>query len=169
MLQTVQHFVSWLAETPLSVFIQNVAWIIPTVQTIHILCVAIVMSSMAMIDLRLLGLGARSQSLPDMVTRFMPWVWTALVILLLTGSILIIGEPARSLMNPAFILKMSMLICVIVVTLTFQSAIQRNVAFWELSAPRRNAAKLMALVSILLLIAIVFAGRWIAYMESYTA
>ena len=169
MLQTVQHFVSWLAETPMSTLIQNVAWIIPTVQTIHILCVAIVMSSMAMIDLRLMGLGARSQSIPDMVTRFMPWVWTSLVILLLTGSILIIGEPARSLMNPAFILKMSMLICVIVVTLTLQGAIKKNVAFWELSAPRRNAAKLMALVSLLLLVAIVFAGRWIAYMESYTA
>ncbi|MEO6340912.1 MAG: DUF6644 family protein [Caulobacteraceae bacterium] len=153
----------------MSTLIQNIAWIIPTVQTVHILCVSIVMSSMAMIDLRMMGLGARSQSVPDMVTRFMPWVWTSLVILLLSGSILIIGEPARSLMNPAFILKMSMLICVIVVTLTLQGAIRKDVAFWEMSAPRRTAARLMALVSLLLLVAIVFAGRWIAYMESYTA
>lgn len=169
MLETVQGFVTWLSETPPSVLIQNVAWIIPLTQVIHICCIAIVMAAMALIDFRLLGLGGRSMSVSDLVTRHLPWVWSALVVLLISGSILIIGEPARSLMNPAFILKMSMLICVIVVTLTFQSAIQRNVAFWELSAPRRNAAKLMALVSILLLIAIVFAGRWIAYMESYTA
>jgi hypothetical protein len=169
MLQTIQHFVSWLAETPMSTLIQNVGWIIPTVQTTHIICVAIVMSSMAMIDLRLMGLTGRSQSLSDMVTRFMPWVWGALVWLLISGAILIIGEPARSLMNPAFILKMTMLICVVVVTLTFQGSVTKNTAFWEMSPPRRTAAKLMALVSLLLLVAIVFAGRWIAYMESYTA
>jgi hypothetical protein len=58
---------------------------------------------------------------------------------------------------------------VIVVTLTFQGAVKRDTAFWEMSPQRRTAARLMALVSLLLLVAIVFAGRWIAYMESYTA
>ena len=167
MLDTVQGFVTWLAETPLSVVIQNVAWIIPFTQTIHIICIAIVMSAMALIDFRMLGLGGRSQSVSDLVTGHLPWVWWALLILLISGSVLIIGEPARSLMNPGFILKMSMLVCVIALTLTLQGTIRRDVAFWELSPQRRTAAKLMAVVSLILLVGIIFAGRWIAYLESY--
>ena len=167
MLETVQGFVTWLSETPLSVLIQKVAWIIPFTQTIHICAIAIEMSAMALIDFRLLGLGGRSQSVSDLVSRHLPWVWTALVVLLITGTLLIIGEPARSLMNPGFILKMTMLLCVITLTLTLQGTVRRDVSFWELSPQRRTAAKLMAVVSLILLVAIIFAGRWIAYLESY--
>jgi magnesium-transporting ATPase (P-type) len=167
MLETVQGFVSWLAETPPSLLIQNVAWIIPLTQTIHIICIAIVTAALALIDFRLLGAGPRSQSVSDLVSRHMPWVWVSLVVLLISGSILIIGEPARSLMNPGFILKMTMLLCVIVINLTLQNTVKRDVAFWELSPERRNAARLMALASLVLLVAIIFAGRWIAYLESY--
>jgi len=167
MLETVQGFVTWLSETPLSLLIQNVAWIIPLTQTVHICCIAIVMAAMALIDFRLLGLGGRSQSVSELVTRHLPWVWSALVVLLISGTLLIIGEPARSLMNPGFIVKMAMLVCVIALTLTLQGTIKRDVAFWELSPQRRTAAKLMAVVSLVLLVGIIFAGRWIAYLESY--
>ena len=163
---TLHAFAEWLSQTQISQVVQNVSWIIPSVQSVHILCIAIVISAVFMVDLRLLGVIGRSQPTAAYTSRFLTWIWPTLVVLLASGSILIIGEPARSLMNPAFILKMSMLICVIVVTLTLQGAIKKNVAFWELSAPRRNAAKLMALVSLLLLVAIVFAGRWIAYLNT---
>ena len=45
----IQSFCDWLSNTSLSLTIQTVMWIIPVVQTVHILCVAVVMSSMAML------------------------------------------------------------------------------------------------------------------------
>lgn len=164
-----QTFSEWLAATPLSTLIQNVPWIIPTVQTIHILSIAIVMSSVFMVDLRIFGVISRTETLAAVAQRFMPWIWWTLIVLLLSGSALIIGEPERSLGNPAFILKMSMLCTVLILTLTFQRGLRRDVQFWGKSAGRRIGARLIAAVSLCLWVGIVFAGRWIAYVDAGSA
>jgi uncharacterized membrane protein len=154
-----QAFCDWLSNTRVSLTIQTVLWIIPAVQTVHILCVAVVMSSMAMLDLRLVGFTGRRQPISRMVHRFVPWVWCTLPIMAVTGSILIIGEPARELLNPYFRAKMVMLATVIVITLVVQLLNNRN-AYWE---TRKAAAMLTGSVSLLLWVGIVSAGRWIAY------
>jgi uncharacterized membrane protein len=166
MLSTLRTLGEWLAGTPLSLTIQNVTWIIPLVQTIHILCVAAVFSSVLMVDLRLLGIGQRSQPLPAVASRFLSWIWLFLVVLLVTGSVLIIGEPERSLLNPAFGWKMAMLATVILITILIARPLRSNAQFWEASAGRQAAARLIAIVSLALWSGIIFAGRWIAYVAS---
>jgi hypothetical protein len=164
MTSSVQAFSDWLAGTPFSTEIKSVDWIIPTVQTIHILSISIVMSAAAMVQLRVLGVLSRRQPLASVAHRFVPWIWWALVVLLLSGSTLIIGEPDRSLRNPAFILKMSMLAAVLVLTLIFQRGLRRDDRFWESSSGRRIGARLIAAASLIFWVGIVFAGRWIAYV-----
>jgi hypothetical protein len=161
----VQAFSEWLAGTPLSVQIKTVEWIIPTVQTIHVLSISIVMSSAAMVDLRVLGMLSRRQPLADVAHRFVPWIWWTLIVLFLSGSTLIIGEPGRSLRNPAFILKMSMLAAVLVLTQIFQRGLRHNDRFWENSPGRRIGGRLIAVFSLVFWVGIVFAGRWIAYID----
>ena len=156
----IESFCDWLANTPLSLTIQTVMWIIPAVQTIHILCVAIVMSCMAMMDLRLIGVAGRKHPISRMVGRFVPWVWGALPVLLATGTILIIGEPSRELLNPYFRFKMASLAVVIVVTFFVQRQNKRDATYWE---ARRIAATATGVFSLLLWVGIVTAGRWIAY------
>ena len=51
----------WLEQTSLSQAIQLTNWVVPTVQTIHILAICVVASSALMIDLRLLGAFAASR------------------------------------------------------------------------------------------------------------
>lgn len=157
----IRAFCDWLSNTPVSLKIQTVLWIIPAVQTVHILSVSLVMASMAMLDLRLMGLAGRRQPISRMVDRFVPWMWRVLVILATTGVILIIGEPERELLNPVFRAKMAMLATVILITLLVQSRNKRDATFWE---SRRIAASATGLVSLLLWIGIVSAGRWIAYV-----
>ncbi|HKB63354.1 MAG TPA: DUF6644 family protein [Burkholderiales bacterium] len=156
-------FCSWLEETPLSQTIQGTGWIVPTVQTVHILSVAAVLSSVLMIDLRLMGVLGRDQPLARVSERFRPVIWWTLPVLLATGAVMIIGEPARSLANPVFQLKMVLLVAAIVVTLSYQVPLGANPAFWEGSSGRRGAAQLIAVLSLALWAGIVFAGRWIAY------
>jgi hypothetical protein len=74
-LHSLETFSACLALTPLSQAIQTVEWIIPAVQTLHILCVAAVMSSMLMINLRLLGASARQQRFSAVAARFRPFIW----------------------------------------------------------------------------------------------
>ncbi len=160
---TLHSFAQWLSETPLSLTIQNVSWIIPTVQSIHILSIAIVVSSVFMVDLRMLKVLGRGQPTAAYTSRYLPWVWPTLVVLLLTGSILITGEPARSLENPSFQLKMVLLIGAMIVTAILQLPAWRNPGYWETTSGRETTAKLLAVLSICLWVGIVFAGRWIAY------
>jgi uncharacterized membrane protein SirB2 len=159
-----QHFAIWLSHTAISDFIQNVLWIIPAVQCVHILAIAVVMSSVAMIDLRIFGLASRSAPMAEVAHRYLPWIWTALVVLAVTGVTLITGEPVRSLTNPAFQLKMAMLVVAIAVTIAFQLTVRRHAPFWDLTPRSAAPAKVMALATLLLWFAIAVAGRWIAYM-----
>ncbi len=58
-----REFCVWLSATSFSQQIQDAFWVIPTVQIVHIVSIAIVMTSMAMLDLRLIGIAGRRQSL----------------------------------------------------------------------------------------------------------
>jgi hypothetical protein len=167
MLSDLHNFAEWIATTAMSNTIQNVSWIIPTVQTVHIVCVAIVISAVFLVDLRILGVFARAQPVAALSHRFLPWIWYTLVVLLLTGSLLIIGEPTRSVTNPAFMLKMAMLLTVAALTLVIERPLRRNPGYWEATSGRRAGVVVIAIVSLLLWSAIVFAGRWIAYVSSY--
>ena len=159
------HFARWLAATPASNEIQNVLWIIPLVQTIHILAIAMVLSSVGLIDLRLLGWAGVRTTVTDTTRRYVPWIWASLVVLLCTGAILITGEPVRSLTNPTFQLKMLMLLAAVAVTAAFQIAVSRNAPFWDHVPDHGRPVKIFAIATLGLWLAIAVAGRWIAYTQ----
>jgi hypothetical protein len=163
---SLSEFCKWLAATPLSHTIQNTGWIIPAVQTIHILSVAVLFSSAILVDLRIWQLLQRDVPLPEVARRFLPAIWPVLLILLITGSLLIIGEPRRSLLNSTFYLKMALLAAAIVLTVGLQRSISSSPNFWDRDRRRRIAGRLAATASILVWCGILFAGRWIAYTQA---
>lgn len=164
MLSTIRSFGDWLASTDLSATIQNVSWIIPTVQTVHIVSVAVVIGAVFLVDLRILGVFAPTQSLAALSHRFLTWIWYALAVLFVTGALLIIGEPGRSLLNPAFFAKMIMIVVVAVLTYLVQRPLRSDAGYWEGSDSRRLTLKAIAVASLVLWSLVVFAGRWIAYV-----
>src|SRR4051794_295802 len=139
-LQSLDAFCTWLAATPVSQTIQTVGWIVPAVQTVHILAVAAVATSALMINLRLLGVRGGDQSIAGVAKRFLPFIWWPLPVLLATGAILITAEPARALENPVFLLKMVLLLVAVGITLCCQLPLRSDPSFWELSTGRRRAA-----------------------------
>jgi hypothetical protein len=160
------EFSKWLAATEVSHVIQTTTWIIPTLQTIHILSVAAVFSAAILVDLRIWRLIERDEPLPEMARRFLPTIWPVLVILLVTGSLLIVGEPRRSLLNSTFYLKMALLVVAILLTIGLQRSISSAPNSWDRDRWRRIAGRFAATVSILVWCGILFAGRWIAYTQA---
>jgi hypothetical protein len=158
-------FSKWLAATSLSHTIQTVTWIIPTLQTIHILCVAVAFSSAVLVDLRIFRLFERDEPLSEVMRRFLPPIWPLLVVLLITGSLLIIGEPRRSLVNTTFYLKMALLIVAMLLTATLQRMVLASPGTFE-DRSRHVTGQLLATVSVLVWCGILFAGRWIAYTQA---
>jgi hypothetical protein len=162
---TLTGFSKWLAATSLSHTIQTVTWIIPTLQTIHILCVAIAFSSAVLVDLRIFRVFERDEPLREVTRRFLPPIWPVVLILLVTGSLLIIGEPRRSLVNTTFYLKMALLLIAILLTAALQRMVLASPGVFE-DRSRRMAGRALATVSILVWCGILFAGRWIAYTQA---
>lgn len=154
---------AWIDQTTLSQAIQVTKWVVPTVQTVHILAIAAVASSALMIDLRLIGVFWADRPMRNVSSRFLPFVWWPLLILFVTGALMIIAEPARSLKNPAFQLKMTLLVAALIVTGLIQYFQRRDAGFGELGRGSHVVAVAVAIVSLALWSAIIFAGRWIAY------
>ena len=158
----VHDFSTWLSATPPSLIIQNNFWVIPTVQSIHILAICVVISSALMINLRLVGGVGRADPVAGFARRYLPWTWTALVILLTTGVILVVGEPDRTVGNTIFWSKMALVAAGAILSLVFTVPIRKNPAFWE-STGNGVQAKLLGVVSLVVWVAVIFCGRWIAY------
>ena len=159
------EFNTWLGATPASLVIQKVFWIIPTVQTVHIWASSAVLAAMAMFDLRRLGWVGTRHSVASLSRRFMPWLWGSLLVLAITGSILIVGEPRRALGSVSFLIKMCMLAAVISVTLGFQVILRGDLERGspDLAPAHFAAAKIAGLLSLVLWVGIAVAGRLIAY------
>jgi uncharacterized membrane protein SirB2 len=160
----IQDFSDWLASTWLSQQFANANWFVPTVQTVHILCIGVVVTTLGMLDFRLLHLTRRGPPAEAMALKFVPWVWRALVVLLLTGILLTITEPNRELMNGAFRLKMLLVVLLVVLTLVMQKASAREPGYWSASLARRRLGMAMGVGSLVLCVCIVAAGRLIAYL-----
>ncbi len=153
----------WIATTSLSKLIATRDWAIPTIQSIHIVSLALVMASALVIDLRILGLLSKDQPLSALARRHLPSVWIALVFATITGSLLLIAEPVRSLPTWEFQSKMGMLLVVIIITLAFQRFIATRATEWDLAPALPVTARFAAVASMALWILIIVAGRWIAY------
>jgi uncharacterized membrane protein SirB2 len=155
------NFALWLAQTKASLAIQTHLWVIPAVQSVHIVAIGIVVGSVFMTDLRVFGLTGRDQTLSQTTRRFAPWLWGALSVLLITGIVMITGEPVRELMSLSFWLKMSLLLVGIIVAAAFQIHLERNRESWE--NPLGLGTKVLALLTLLVWCSIIVLGRLIAY------
>lgn len=160
----IQEFCDWLSTTDLSVALQSANWFVPLVQTVHIICIAILLTSLYVVSFRLVGLTRGGQSLAALAAKSTPWIWTALAVLLVTGMLLTITEPARELLNWVFRLKMLMVLALSGILLLVQSRTRRNPDYWSASPTRRRAARAIGILSIIVGAGIVTAGRWIAYV-----
>jgi uncharacterized membrane protein SirB2 len=146
-------FAAWLHATPFSQTIQSVRWIVPLLQSIHILMIGIVFISSLMIALRVLERVRADEPFAAVWTRFAPWFWSALVVMVVTGLLLVVGEPAREFNALSFWIKMALLADAVVLTLV----LRRN------GAAATGGTRAVAVALVVTWIAIIFLGRAIAY------
>jgi hypothetical protein len=136
---------------------------VPAIQTTHILAVAVVMSCVLLLSLGVFGLHGREQRLSRTVARFAPGIAFGLPVLLVTGALMITAEPDRALPNPAFQLKMALLLAAAAVTWAYVRGLRRAPA----PAARPTVTLRVAAATALgLWVAVLVAGRWIAYTLS---
>ncbi|HZE45079.1 MAG TPA: DUF6644 family protein [Steroidobacteraceae bacterium] len=160
----IEQFCDWLSGTNVSVAFQSANWFVPLVQTVHIIAIAILLTSVYVVSFRLMGLTRGAQALVTLTAKLTPWIWTALCVLLVSGMLLTITEPARELLNWAFRVKMLLVLALAGILRVVQLRMRRNPEYWTESPARRHAARAVGIVSVIVGAGIVTAGRWIAYV-----
>ena len=159
-----KQFAQWLSTTFLSVLMQkHNSWVIPTVQSIHIIGIGVVMGSVFVIDLRVLGWAWMDQTLRQTISRFGPWLTAALCVQLTTGLLKVIGEPVRELVTFSFWLKMFLVAVGTLIALIFQISLRKHEQHWEETLVNRRSIKCLAILTFLIWVCIIILGRLIAY------
>jgi len=152
----------WIGNTRLSTALNQNNWITPTLQSIHILAIAMTFSAALMVSLRIAGVAGQGRTLLDVERRYVPWIWGGLTTLFCTGFVLLLAEPGRQLLNPYFWTKMMLIVVVALATLGLQRSIERRAGVWE-SRRAIYAVRAGALGLVCVWAAIMVMGRWIAY------
>jgi uncharacterized membrane protein SirB2 len=159
-----KEFAEWLSTTAPSVFIQtHEVWMIPTIQSFHIIGISLAVGSALMITLRILGWAGADETLLQTQRRFGPWLNGALCLLLASGALLVVGEPVRELVTFSFWLKMSLVLLMTVIALGFQVGVNRRPQLWDGALVNLTSVKWAALLIFLIWGCIIILGRLIAY------
>ena len=155
---------NWIASTSLSQAFQDMQWVVPTSQSIHLAAIGVVLGVAIFVNLRLLGLSRSRRSVAEMADTLFPWLWGGLTVLLITGIVQTIAEPGRQLNTPHFRWKMVMVAAVAALTFLFQRSVRARAAVWNEGQATPVSARLFAVLSLALWIGIVVCGRTIAYV-----
>lgn len=156
------HVIEWIYQTALSNAIREVSWLVPAVQSLHILAIAVLLGAALMSDLRVARLFATDEPAHGVIRRYLPWSYGALAVLLLTGLTMCIGEPDRVLVNQIFWTKMGLVLAVFLLTLGLRRPFL-DPRFQPGSTWRGRHARALAAVSLSLWMVVIVCGRWIAY------
>lgn len=157
----------WLEKTPPALAMRNSLWAFEVTETIHTLGIILVAGTIMLVDLRLLGLGLRREPVSDVVSRIVPWTLSGFALMFLTGGWLFSGEASKLYISPAFRIKMVLLLLAGLNALIFHLTVYRRAAEWDDMPVAPVRARLAGLVSLVLWIAIIAAGRSIAYGPGY--
>jgi hypothetical protein len=138
--------------------LNNTEWAFPLAECFHIGGFAVAVGSIALVDFRMLGLALRKESPARLVRYTEPWTLIALVFVLFSGAALFISQTFVYIPNWVFQAKMVLLVLAII----FNFTIHRKVASSPTASPA--AGKLVAIISLLLWVSVVYGGIFIAFV-----
>ena len=160
---SILSFLEWLASTEWSIALHESLWAYPLVESTHVLTLGLFVGTAVMLDLRLLGWSFTRVPISEFTERILPWTRVAFVIMVATGVLLFYAIPVRNYQNIFFRVKMVMLVFAMFNIWYFHTRIETGVANWDTAARPPRAARIAGMASIALWLAIVVAGRLIAY------
>ncbi len=156
-------FCQWLSETALSHSLREAPYPYPVLLIIHVITIAVFGGMVVIGNLRVLGRAMPSVPVSVVLSQFRPWKWIAGLILLVTGVLIATSDPMEYYDNVMFWISNGLVLAACANALIFRFGAYRDVAAWEREATAPSGAILWARVSLVLWIALVFAGRAIAF------
>jgi hypothetical protein len=149
----------WFDATPISQMIRNSTYIFPVVEVLHLFGLTLLLGTITVIDMRMLGVGMRRQSVAEVASQLTPWSIGAALLTIVSGILLFLSEAMKCYGNAAFPYKMWFLFAGIVLYLVAQRRVTSPT-----SRMSPGALKVIAVLSLFLWYGVAIAGRAIAFV-----
>jgi len=138
-------------------------WLYPAVEIVHIVGIAILVGSIAVLDLRLLGV-SRSLSVRRLAAHVLPWTLASFALIVPSGLAMFVAHASDMLSNPVFALKLSLIGLAGVNAAVFHVGVYRSAGKWDIDVLPPAAARAAGVFSLLIWISVIACGRLLAYL-----
>src|SRR5215472_15856399 len=156
----------WLESSTLASTIRDGLLLFPLLESTHVIGLALVFGTIAIIDLRLLGAASSERPFKLMASDILKWTWAAFALTALTGSLMFITNASVYYHNFYFRTKMLLLVLAGVNMLSFELTLGRASHKWDYAGSAPAAGKAAAVLSLAIWISVIFAGRLIGFTTS---
>jgi hypothetical protein len=158
-----QHICQVLYDSHFGTTIRESDNAFPIIETIHVLSITLLFGTIAVLDLRMLGLLLRPIPVARVARNVLPLTWCGFAVSFVSGFLLFWAEAAKNYSNPAFRAKMILLLLAGLNPLIFHTGVYRRVSEWEALRLSPWRARAAAMASLALWSGVIIAGRAIAY------
>jgi hypothetical protein len=156
------NFLNWLQHTWWAVGIKQSDFVFPLIEGSHILSLSFSVGMVMILDMRLLRLSFRSQTVSSMMEQLMPWTVTGFGVMFLTGMLLFAAQAVKVYGNTFFRIKMILMVLAGLNALYYQLRYYPKMAEWE-QARTPAGVRAIAVLSLVFWIGVIACGRTMAY------
>ena len=165
----VSPLLTWLQESALATGIRDSLLLFPLLESVHVIGLALVFGTIAVIDLRLLGVASTQRSFSRIASDVMKWSWAAFALTALTGGLMFITNAVVYFHNTYFRVKIVLLVLAGINVLVFELTARRTIARWDESPSAPPVARAVAALSLVIWVAVICAGRMIGFTATRAA
>jgi hypothetical protein len=158
-----EQFLQSLQDTSIATAIREGGTLFPWIECVHVLALTLVIGSIAVVDLRLLGLASRDRSVVQTTASVLPVTWTAFVLAAITGGLLFASNATTYAHNFHFQAKVALIAVAGANMATYHLLLNRGAESWQTASLTPLRARVVGGLSLCLWIAIAAFGRWVGF------
>lgn len=159
-------FLGWLEGTALATRIREALFLFPLLESAHVIGLALVVGTIAVVDLRLLGLASTERSFHRMTSDILKWTWAAFALTAVTGALMFTTNAGVYYHNTYFRAKMVLLVLAGLNVLAFELTAGRTSDGWDRARSAPLAGRTIAALSLAVWVAVIVTGRMIGFTTS---
>jgi uncharacterized protein DUF6644 len=149
----------------LAAWLRGSLYAFPLIESFHVIGLTMVFGTVAIIDLRLLGLASAGRPFAALASETIRWTWAAFALTATTGAMMFSTNALAYYQNLQFRLKMSLLVLAGINMVIFSITAGRRVDRWNADRAAPLSGKLAGALSLLLWIGVIFLGRWVGFTK----
>jgi hypothetical protein len=159
----------WLQSTNMAVLIRDSLLLFPLLEAVHVIGLALVFGTIAIVDLRLLGVASTNRPFQRLAADTLKWTGGAFALTAITGALMFTTNATVYFHNGYFRAKVALLALAAVNALVFELTSRRTVAEWDQDRSAPGAARAVAALSLVVWLGVIVTGRMIGFTATRAA